>query len=71
MKNFITHVLQIQFLQFQLLIFMVTCQSSELGWEVTVKLPANFLSLRRGSVNAILTDMEKKMSVVEWQDISY
>ena len=24
---------------------MVTCQSSELGWEVTVELPADFLSL--------------------------
>ena len=43
---------------------MVTCQSSELGWEVTVKLPANFLSLRRGSVNAILTDMEKKCQLL-------
>ena len=30
---------------------MVTCQSSELGWEVTVELPANFPSLGRGSVN--------------------
>ena len=30
---------------------MVTCQSSELGWEVTVELPAGFLSLRKGSVN--------------------
>ena len=30
---------------------MVTCQSSELGWEVTVELPADFLSLGRGSVN--------------------
>ena len=29
---------------------MVTCQSSELGWEVTLKLPADFLSLGRGSV---------------------
>ena len=29
---------------------MVTCQSSELGWEVTVKLPTDFLSLERGSV---------------------
>ena len=28
---------------------MVTCQSSELGWEVTVELPADFLSLGRGS----------------------
>ena len=26
---------------------MVTCQSSELGWEVTVELPAYFLSLGR------------------------
>ena len=29
---------------------MVTCQSSELDWEVTVELPADFLSLGRGSV---------------------
>ena len=29
---------------------MVTCQSSERGWEVTVELPADFLSLGRGSV---------------------
>ena len=29
---------------------MVTCQSSELGWEVTVELLADFLSLGRGSV---------------------
>ena len=29
---------------------MVTCQSSELGWEVTVEFPADFLSLGRGSV---------------------
>ena len=28
---------------------MVTCQSSELDWEVTVELPADFLSLGRGS----------------------
>ena len=27
---------------------MVTCQSSELGWEVTVEFPVNFLSLGRG-----------------------
>ena len=32
---------------------MVTCQSSELGWEVTVELPADFLSLGRGSVNLV------------------
>ena len=30
---------------------MGTCQSSELGWEVTVELPSDFLSLGRGSVN--------------------
>ena len=29
---------------------MVTCQSSELSWEVTVELPADFLSLGRGFV---------------------
>ena len=29
---------------------MVTCQSSELGWEVTVELPTDFLSLGKGSV---------------------
>ena len=45
-KIFITHVFQ---RQFQRLSFMVTCQSSELGWEVTVELPADFLSLGRGS----------------------
>ena len=27
---------------------MVTCQSSELGWEVTVELSADFLSLGKG-----------------------
>ena len=32
---------------------MVTCQSSELGWEVTVELPDDFLSLGRGSVKLI------------------
>ena len=32
---------------------MVTCQSSELGWEVTVELPEDFLSLVRGSVNLV------------------
>ena len=31
---------------------MVTCQSSELDWEVTMELPADFLSLGRGSVNS-------------------
>ena len=33
---------------------MVTCQSSELGWDVTMELPANFLSLGRGSVKLVL-----------------
>ena len=51
MKNFINHIFQIQFQQFLRLSFMVTCQSSELDWEVTVELPADFLSLGRGSVN--------------------
>ena len=32
---------------------MVTCQSSELGWEVTVELSADFLSLGRGSVSML------------------
>ena len=32
---------------------MVTCQSSELGWEVTVELLEDFLSLGRGSVNLV------------------
>ena len=40
---------------------MVTCQSSEIGWEVTVELPADFLSLRRGSVScAPLQEQERK-----------
>ena len=51
MKNFINHIFQIQFQQFLRLSFMVTCQSSELDWEVTVELPADFLSLGRGSVS--------------------
>ena len=33
---------------------MVTCQSSELDWEVTVELPVDFLSLGRGSVTLCL-----------------
>ena len=33
---------------------MVTCQSSELGWKVTVELPTDFLSLGRGSVKLVL-----------------
>ena len=51
MKNFINHIFQIQFQQFLRLSFMVTCQSSELDWEVTVELPADFLSIGRGSVS--------------------
>ena len=35
---------------------MVTCQSSELGWEVTVELSVDFLSLGRGPVNASVPD---------------
>ena len=31
--------------------FMVIFQSSELGWEVTMELPADSLSIGRGSVN--------------------
>ena len=52
-KNFINHVFQIQFQQFQRLRFMVTYQSSELSWEVTRELPADFLSLGRGSVKLV------------------
>ena len=33
---------------------MVTCQSSELGWEVTLELSADFLSLGRGSVTVVV-----------------
>ena len=33
---------------------MVTCQSSELGWEVAVELPADSLSIGRGSVKISL-----------------
>ena len=54
-KNFINHIFQIQFQQFLRLSFMVTCQSSELDWEVTVELPADFLSLGRGSVSSVVT----------------
>ena len=53
MKNFINHIFQIQFQQFLRLSFMVTCQSSELDWEVTMELPADFLSLGRGSVKLV------------------
>ena len=33
---------------------MITCQSSELDWEVTVELPVDFLSLGRGSGSVTL-----------------
>ena len=40
---------------------MVTCQSSELGWEVTVELPTDFLSLGRGSVKShVATSVDTK-----------
>ena len=55
MKNFINHIFQIQFQQFLRLSFMVTCQSSELDWEVTVELSIDFLSLGRGSVTISLS----------------
>ena len=45
---------------------MVTCQSSELGWEVTVELPTDFLSLGRGSVrdpSGTPTDSKKKTNL--------
>ena len=44
---------------------MGTCQSNELGWEVTVELSVDFLSLGRGSVNAYLYSsvMEKRNRV--------
>ena len=32
---------------------MITCQLSKLGWEVTVELPAYFLSLGRESVKLV------------------
>ena len=34
---------------------MVTCQSSELGWKVTVELPADFLSLGRESISFLVS----------------
>ena len=42
---------------------MVTCQSSELGWEVTVELLADFLSLGRGSVNLVSKQFEAIVSL--------
>ena len=41
---------------------MVTCQSSELGWEVTVVLLVDFLSLGRGSVKLV---SEHKYTITE------
>ena len=43
---------------------MVTCQSSELGWEVTVELPIDFLSLGRGSVNNTILGLSMRPSSV-------
>ena len=40
---------------------MVTCQSSELGWEVIVELPADFLSLGRGSYHPKLAKGGRKL----------
>ena len=42
---------------------MVTCQLSELGLEVTVKLPVDFLSLGRGSVNLVSEQFEAIVSL--------
>ena len=42
---------------------MVTCQSSELGCEVTVELLADFLSLGRGSVNCPISSSVREMMV--------
>ena len=55
---------------------MVTCQSSELGWEVTLELPADFLSLGRGSVKLVSKqhlardpfDHQQPQEVVNLQD---
>ena len=44
---------------------MVTCQSSELGLEVTVELPTDFLSLGRGSVNKMLCDIDENFVTTE------
>ena len=59
---------------------MVTCQSSELGWEVTVEFPADFLSLGKGSVitgvrflghvvlaSGVSVDLEKVEAVMSWE----
>ena len=76
MKNFINHIFQIQFQQFLRLSFMVTCQSSELDWEVTVELSADFLSLGRGSVIASLSGASgslrlKKTLMINWRGIRH
>ena len=39
---------------------MVTCQSSELGWEVTVELATDFLSLGWGSVTSCLVSPDTR-----------
>ena len=43
---------------------MVTCQSGEIGLEVTVELPAYFLSLGRGSVKKHAQKQETSKGVV-------
>ena len=43
---------------------MVTCQSSELDWEVTVELSADFLSLGRGSVKLVSEQVLRDSSPV-------
>ena len=40
---------------------MVTCQLSELGWEVTVELPTDFLSLGRGSVSSTSVKLQPEL----------
>ena len=57
---------------------MVTCQSSELGWEVTVELPADFLSLGRGSVKlvsehkyTITLDLRRSDTMSSWYQSSF
>ena len=42
---------------------MVTYQSSELGWEVTVELPADSLSLGKGSVQLVSEQFEAIVSL--------
>ena len=57
---------------------MVNCQSSELGWEVTVELPADFLSLGRGSVKLVSEqkytmtyDLRRSDTMSSWYQSSF